>query len=352
LVEVKPSLTEVIPVRIWSAPYTLVARSTLSGKALNKIRVGSLLKIETDKGIGYSDLHPWPEWGDLSIDEQLKLLAEGKTTDLSARSLALASLDREARAHGISAFEGLKIPDSHYLVTEINNLKETQLEGIWSEGFRALKFKLGRDIEAEAKKLIELEPALRRFQLRLDFTGLLMAPEYSTFVESLSPALIRKIEFIEDPMPWNESIWSALRFFKQVDFALDRVSEVELNGLESKSVSPEFKWVIVKPAIQDPTRMLNLARLTQARICVTSYLDHPVGQMGAALEAARLVSATGSSTSFSDVVGLCGLVTHNMFEKSEFAEAVKNQGPHLHAPEGVGIGFDRLLEKQNWQAVK
>ena len=338
--------------RIWTSPYTLVARSSLSGKALNKIRVGALLKVESGDGIGYADLHPWPEFGDATLEEQLQLLAQGKTTELSARSLALADLDRRARVAGRNAFEGLEIPDSHMLVTEIANLKEVHLEGAWSEGFRTLKFKLGRDVEAETKRLIALEPALRRFTIRLDFTGLLMAPEYAAFIEALPDTLVKRIEFIEDPMPWAESLWSALHTFKNVDFALDRVSEVELVGLETKSVGPEFKWIVLKPAIQDPQRMLSLARLVSARMCITSYLDHPVGQMGAALEAAKLVAETGQNPSFSDLIGACGLVSHKKLKKTDFSEAVRGQGPRLQAPEGTGIGFDRLLEKRSWQELK
>src|SRR5947207_12510223 len=88
--------------------YELVPKRRLS--AIAGRRVGALIRISD----GFADVHPWPELGDLPLDEQLSLLARGVTTPLTARSLCFAALDAEARAASRNLFEGLTIPPSHW----------------------------------------------------------------------------------------------------------------------------------------------------------------------------------------------------------------------------------------------
>ena len=63
---------------------------------------------------GYGCVHPWPEFGDAPVEEQLRLLSEGVTTPVTAMALRCAEIDGEARRAGVSLFEGLEIPRSHY----------------------------------------------------------------------------------------------------------------------------------------------------------------------------------------------------------------------------------------------
>src|SRR5687768_6861088 len=74
------------------------------------IREGALLRVDD----GFADVHPWPELGDLPLDSQLALLVRGEITPLTAASVRLARLDGDARRRGISLFEGLTIPLSHW----------------------------------------------------------------------------------------------------------------------------------------------------------------------------------------------------------------------------------------------
>jgi O-succinylbenzoate synthase len=74
-------------------------------------------------------------------------------------------------------------------------------------------------------------------------------------------------------------------------------------------------------------------------------MDHPLGQCFAAWWAARLACTT-------ERVEHCGLQTHELFEPSEFSEALGPAGPSFRFPEGTGFGFDDLLEKLPWKRLR
>ena len=325
--------------KIWASRYALKSHASLGGHALSQERHGALIRIEVQSGlVGYADLHPWTELGDIDLDEQLKLLSQNQTTALSARSLMLARMDLDARSRSVSAFAGLMIPQSHFLATDIRGLSTEDLADAWTDGFRIIKLKLGRNIGSEIEKLHVLEKSLLRFRLRLDFNSLLNPTSIAVFLESLPPALVEAIELVEDPIPWNAKTWAKLQEQTGVAFALDRISEGEIAHLHEAQGS--FRWIAVKPAVQEARRMAAVAAELGVRVFVTSYLDHPVGQSGAALEAARL-----------GVVETCGLVSSRAFVSNEFSERLVWMGPEFIPAEGTGIGFDDLLAKQNWQAL-
>lgn len=316
---------------IWIAPYNLVAKRNLSSRAQSRTREGALLLLEEQGGEGFADIHPWPELGDRPLNEQIKCLEDGTLTPLLQRSLKLARLDLQARLCGESAFAGLSIPESHALVVDAFEAGGDEFDRLAAEGFRILKLKLGRDLLKEARRIEEL--AARGFRLRLDFNATPDVETISGFLGSLSTLACKQIDFIEDPCPWNLQDWRRLTQESGVSLALDRAVASEA---EIPSASGGFDWLVLKPAVQE------LEVVANWRLCVTSYLDHPVGQMGAALEAARLkASSCGSS------LGICGLLSHRVFEPNEFSETIATQGPTLLPPTGTGIGFDHILSPGN-----
>lgn len=341
--------------KIWVAPYTLTARRSLSGRAKAQARRGSLLRIEKDNCFGYADLHPWPELGDLDLNQQLEALKTGKTTALTKRSLELAELDCLARANERSAFYGLVVPTSHFLVTEIESLTSTDLQAAWRSGFRVVKIKLGRDLKRELFHLLELERDLAPFRLRFDFNATQDSGGSLAFFESLPSSLRLSIEFIEDPTEWNPEKWRDLQEASGLPLALDLALSAAAKNFEGGDHnhlqlrgSESAQWLVLKPAIQNPQEIFTVAENNGLRICVTSYLDHPVGQVGAALEAARLVALTPGSGR----VGVCGLLSHFAYEENEFSEDLRTNGPRLVVPDEHGIGFTDLLEQQDWKPLK
>ena len=275
--------------QFWIWRYTLTPRRRLSEIARPGPREGALLRA----GDGFADVHPWPELGDAPLDEQLALLARGEQTPLTRASLRLAGLDGDARRRGVSLFEGLTIPESHWPGDDP------------PDGFDTVKL----------KGISSIPPRVR---LRIDFNATLSADEFM----QIAPTLPReRVDFIEDPCPYNELDWLLIRERTGLRLALDRGMGVADVLVHKPAISAEFPE-------------------TGSEIVVTSYMDHPVGQLGAAcIAATHRVSAH------------CGLFTHVLYESNEFIERVHSDGARLLPPDGTGVGFDDLLERLPWRRL-
>ena len=324
--------------KIWSSRYVLrFCHSRMRSR--DRVRCGALLKIEDPQfGIGFADCHPWDTFGDVSLEKQLKLLARGKTTPLTDRSLVFARIDAAARAQRRNLFSDLTIPSSHHLVTHLEDSSPDLLANVAAQGFTRIKVKLDRDLE---KDLAILETMAKRgegtsVKLRLDF-GERKRKDVERFLDAASPALLWKIDFIEDPVAYNGEIWEALSRTYPVRLARDR-------GVVSGALAGA-QVAIIKPAIVNPIPIIDLTRAALRQVVVTSYLDHPLGQMTAAYAAAM------AKRNFPGVVDTCGLLSHEVYEPNIFSESLRCDGPRLLAPEGMGFGFDRSLEKLKWEPL-
>ncbi|HYR29208.1 MAG TPA: hypothetical protein VEU30_12130 [Thermoanaerobaculia bacterium] len=241
-------------------------------------------------GDGFADVHPWPELGDAPLDEQLALLARGETTALTRASLHWASIDADARRRGVSLFQGLTIPESH-----------------WSGNEPPAAF--------DTVKTKGVMPVPEHVRIRIDFNARLSSAEFLRIAETLPR---ERIDFIEDPCPYDERLWRALRVQTGLRLALDRFEG-------------DADVLVHKPALQTTFPRFD------GEIVVTSYMDHPVGQFFAAY-----VAATNR------VSARCGLFTHVLYEPDAFIERIAADGARLLAPGGTGIGFDKLLEGLPW----
>ena len=249
-------------------------------------REGALLRVNG----GFADVHPWPELGDAPLDEQLALLARGETTALTRASLHWASVDASARAKGVSLFDGLEIPLSHWSGNEP------------PAGFDTVK----------TKGVMPVPPHVR---IRIDFNARLSSEEFVRIAETLPR---ERIDFIEDPCPYDARVWRELRERTGLRLALDR--------FQGKA-----DVLVHKPALHTSLPAFD------GEIVVTSYMDHPIGQFFAAYVAAtHRVSAR------------CGLFTHALYEPDAFIDSIRADGARLLPPGGTGIGFDDLLEDLPW----
>ena len=251
-------------------------------------RQGALLRVNG----GFADVHPWPELGDAPLDEQLALLERGQTTALTRASLQLASVDADARRRGLSLFDGLTIPLSHWPGNDP------------PAGFDTIKIKGVMEVPAHVR-------------VRIDFNARLTADEFLRIAETLPR---ERIDFIEDPCPYDRELWAELRSRTGLRLALDRFEG-------------EADVLVHKPALQHVWPAHN-------DVVVTSYMDHPVGQFGAAWVAAS--HRTNAR---------CGLFTHVLYEPDAFMERVASEGARLLPPRGTGIGFDDLLERLPWTSI-
>lgn len=321
--------------------YDLVPQLSLGRLAAQRIRKGALLKIQFKKGVtGYSDCHPWPELGDLPLLDQLELLKKGSLTSLTERSVTLARLDAEARGQRQSLWEGLEIPPSHALVTDPSRLTESSIEALAQAGFTRIKIKVGYDWREEACLLASFFPQLRclGMKVRLDLNCALNAEQLALFLDTLGP-MIEGLDFIEDPTPYDPLLWLKIQKDWKVRLAFDQMREEYRGELREGS----FSVLILKPAIQKPEVALQMAKKFKVALVVTTYLDHPLGQFGAAWTAA------GISHSSEIEMEPCGLFSHSVYQPNVFSSQISSKGPRLLPPGGTGLGWDTQLESLNWQ---
>ena len=262
---------------IWYWPYALKPKRALSALAGDAPRRGALIRA----GDGFADVHPWPELGDATIDEQLALLARGETTPLTRRSLWFASEWRRGM------FDGLTIPRSHWPGSDPPGEFDT------------------------AKVKMPGGALPDRVRLRLDFNR-----NGEAFAAVAATLPRERIDFVEDPAPYDGPAWCAIRDSTGLRLALDRGDAEE--GVDV---------LVVKPAVQDVPR-------TTKEIVITSYMDHPIGQLHAAYVAAGCRPHTA------------GLVTHVLYENDAFIERMRIDGTRLIVPD-----FSDLLESLTWKKL-
>lgn len=324
-------MQERLPESIEWAPYALQPKARLGSASSAAPRSGALLKIKFRDGkTGYADCHPWPELGDLPLIQQLDRCLSQEWTPLLRQSLLLARVDAEARSQGKLLWEGLSIPRSHALWTDLTQTQSTfSLENCVRQGFQRIKIKIGAQLPLELAHLHELAPRLRELGLRvrLDLNGSLPALEVNSFFQSLEP-ILDVVDWVEDPTIYEPALWKSIEFRWQVRLALDRIIDPQLR-FDGASVR------VLKPAIQD---WVGNSIRTGVAWTVTSYLDHPIGQAGAAWVAAQIPSLED-----------CGLVSHSAYELNSFSEQfLVNDGVLVPPRSGTGWGWDDLLEAMPW----
>ena len=309
--------------------YTLTCPAPL-GRARGPVRHGALLRVETAGGaFGYADIHPWEELGDLPLAEQLAKLSRGEITDLTRASLAFAALDGAARAEGRSLWEGLVVPPSHFLLPGAAESMPGALEAALGEGFTRFKLKVGGEREADERLLLSLADILADAggRLRLDWNERLTAAEFAARFARLQD-LLPLLDFVEDPCPFDPQTWQELSRQTGAEFALDRAADTHAG---------QFAGTLIhKPARFGP----ELPRTSARRVVVTSYLDHPLGQLGAAWVAARLRTTETH-----------GLVSHRAYARNAFSDTLGWDSPHLTLPGGTGFGFDSELAALDWNPL-
>jgi len=293
--------------------YRLRSQAVLNPLAPRREFPGALLRAYG----GHGCIHPWPELGDASLEEELTRLRRGHPGPLGKRALQCCRIDGEARREGKSLWTGLVVPKSHFTMGS-----ETAIP----PGFATVKIKGGGDPSLLSERIKSLPAHLG---IRIDCNGVLLG--VAQFVElwtELAP-WHQRIEFVEDPCPFAESVWREIADLTGCSLALDRWD----------GVAPDHWIRVVKPALQGEWR-------GNGSLVFTSSMDHPVGQLFAAWCAAREAAVRPER------VLACGLVTHHLFDPADpFVDALGPPQPVLKPPVGTGLGFDDLLEELPWERV-
>jgi o-succinylbenzoate synthase len=291
---------------------------------------GALMRVDG----GFACLQPWPSLGDAPLALHLAELAAGQATPLAAAALACAREDGGARAAGRSLFAGLRVPPSHVTLAGRPDRAALAVAAAGPTGH--VKIKAGpawRDAIGDWQAAAASCPQLR---LRLDFNSTLAPHEFRAFAAAIGPELRATIDFIEDPCPFDPQLWHGLQHATGLQLAVDRGSD--LPG------AANFLGV-VKPAVEDAASQIAAAARSGRRLVITSNMDHPLGQLWAALHAARAACA-------GVLHGPCGLLTHGLFEPLPDFPSPRATNGVLEIPPGPGLGYDREWSALEWEPLR
>lgn len=298
--------------KIWFSPYELHSAGTLNAHSKKRTFHGALIR----QGSGFACLHPWPELGDRTLTDCLA----DRSSPLMQRALACVQADGEAREQNVSLFQNLTVPESHATLPAPNH---QLVEKALHSGFTTIKIKAAETLGSKLKALLN---DFSEVQWRIDFNGTALEDILRRDLSEITA----KIDFIEDPFPFEQSRWDAFEKESGIPLANDWAVEENSNG----------GIHIIKPAANDPAPILGRS----GRKVFTSYMDHPLGQSFAAWQAALVDSSDG-------VGEIHGLQTHHLFEPNPFIEALGPHSPGFQVPAGPGLGFQDLLEALPWKAL-
>jgi O-succinylbenzoate synthase len=319
-------------VKILTHHYTLQPGSD-PARAARGPRQGALLRIEfDDETIGYADLHPWEEFGHAPLADHLASLGTDQSTPLANLALRHARTDAAARRAGLSLFDGLPEVRSHALFTDWTSAPRSAFEQCAAEGYAAAKLKIGRDPKRETEALNALADLPLRWRLDANASA-----ETESFLATLTIAARANIEFLEDPMPYNSSVWSGLAELEKIPLALDW----ELPA--TPPPWPGAQVLVIKPASQDAFPLALAAAHAGMQIVVTHSMDHPLGQSVALWTSMRLRQRHG------DVVLDGGLQAIGLYAPDEFSNQIRYQGSQTIPPQGTGFCFDEQLAAIEWK---
>jgi len=302
---------------VYGWKYRMESRHALNRRSEQSCVEGFLI-LHAD---GYGCVQPWPTLGHASLEDHWRALEQGGSLPLLERALLCAQMDGAARVESRSWWKNADVPRSHATITDLD---EKELDLV-EHGFTHAKLKVGVD---GIEQLVHWSDHHPDCALRLDFNEVPTLAEMQSWFSMLPQRLIQRIDWIEDPFPFDAVQWRKWRQETGLRLALDR-------GLSDETAATEWQ-TIWKPAWQELP-----GTVAAESIVVTSAMDHPVGQCWAAYCAAQ-----------AGVKQVCGLRTDHLFANDDFLERMGPWCPAWPKLGGTGMGFDDLLEKLPWTRIR
>lgn len=264
---------------------------------------GVLIKcIAQDSSPLYSLYHPIEGLGDPSILEGLMQIS----TESKLREAVLGL----ARNAGV---RGSKLPKVQCYTSILDCSEEsTPVSG-------------GRNLKIKVQNICETREALEKFpdcKFIFDFNGRGRAHEITTFF-SRSSSFLEHVLYLEDPVPQGD--------------LPELLSKVSLPvARDMVKYSEGFQYEIVKPT----GFAVSKDQHCELPLVYTSYLDHPLGQVLAAIECAENPKRTQEQ--------LHGLATHHFFEANPYSEILGSDDSI--DPSAINE-MEMLLEKESWKRL-
>ena len=328
--------------KIWICLYVLIKKRS------KEEYTGALLKVLFSKDkIGYGNLHPLPYFGEGSLSDYIHLLKNLdlfnfnknylwshpihglKKVDLLCKQkkwiriiLQDIWMDAQARSLGRSLLFGYAPIKSHYLISNIYAFKN--LDHL---PFGIFKIKMGRFLKEETTHLKKIiQNSSRKLCFRLDFNERISKQDWEKW-ETENTDILSYIDYVEDPyrhfsyipskiylaQDWSDTHYCPVRVIK--------ASRYSLNSIYRQLAAGRFQRVVFTHSLTHPLE----ARLSWVKTA-QFYAVHP------------------------GLKEICGLnYPLNYYEKNDFS--FLDLSSQLYSPLGTGLGFDTLLEKQNWKLL-
>ncbi|MFZ4403455.1 MAG: hypothetical protein ACOYOK_05075 [Pseudobdellovibrionaceae bacterium] len=311
-------------------------------------RHGALLKFvfESDL-IGYADLHPWPELGDLNLSQHLQKLKLGEFTDRSLCSKNFARMDAEARKNKKSLFSSNTNIHNNFLISDLESaskVKDSFKQKSTLSDHQTVKIKISSQTKIETLlSYLNQVVLLKDMKVRLDANESFSEEGFNFFLSHLSNEHLSVVEYIEDPFPFEVEAWQ--RYNQKVSLAADKNLPLLLQNIENKT---SFNYAIIKPAQMDFFSTLAAVKDWGLIPTVTSSMDHPVGVSYALL-------CAGLCNENSAQIKVHGCWTHHLYEQDAFSQKLNlsfdQKGVFQNSTSGFGIGFDDLLQQLSWKEL-
>lgn len=220
----------------------------------------------------FADIHPWLEFGDAEsaeIHKQIqKLNWQHPLLSVAFQNLQWQTEQTQALQ---SFYMDKSLSNFHWSWAGINSLNDFQVQIQQMQQYSSgiVKIKIGSRLELE-KSLIKKIINETEVKIRLDANAHLAFEDICSFLEGFSPLELKKIEYIEDPCPWNEIHWKKIK--EIIPVALDWEKK---NFEPEKYIKDSGSWdvLILKPSRDFWLYDLNLLKNKKKYFVITSQMS-------------------------------------------------------------------------------
>jgi O-succinylbenzoate synthase len=303
-----------------------------------EVREGFIVRLETEKAVGYGEIAPLPDFGTETVERAQNFLQQW-----AADSIIMPSGLPCCTFALTSAMQQIKQPVSpdkrDYTVAGLLPAGPDALDAAkkkMAEGYTTLKWKIGvRSVESESAILDDLLALLPEgVMLRLDANGGLKKSGLESWLEALSP-YPDKVEYLEQPLPPGEERLMA---------ELSRASGTPIALDESLNMPDRERWLVpgawagplvIKPLLMDNiSPLLEQLRPLAGQLVFSSVFETGIG-LYQALDLADGLQGINHAIGFDTITAfdddLSGLAPGPLFRATKRVnmdlEAIWNQLP-------------------------
>lgn len=317
----------------------------------SKMPSGSLIKAHfEDNSVGFSDF----------FFKHLPLLPSSSSSKNSSadkflsplfrKTLQMAYADAQARKNRCSLYMQPALLRSHYLISDIKSFDFSSLKKLLSAEYRIFKLKVHPNMKTNEEFFDRFQACVgssldENIKFRFDFNAKFDLSFVNNFLSFYKKKYNFKIEFIEDPVPYDKKKWEELRGHFDIPLAIDFEWGNFLGSLSKKPLELPFEVIVLKPSYQDLDSIIKRFKDYNVRFVITHFMDHVVGRMHAVAEAQKVHHQWGKGLFLE-----CGF---KGAERGQFASGLDMHDDAWVRVDGsqYGVGFDKELAALDWDDI-